>query len=198
MSKGNTPIECGICYDDIASGEARLTLENCGHTFHWKCAKSWIHTMGNKVTCPLCRGLLTRNNRTGPTIRWNRTTAARIRKDIGPFIDVLEALWRTKQQMIDERAKLVVPGMKRRLDTLMKATENETNPIGRACLLSQLSNPTDPRSAALRTLVKLARGSLKLEAKKERLRTSTERLTQEKYEYDLYELISRLKRYQRG
>ena len=186
--------ECGICYETIGD-EARVTLERCGHTFHWQCAKAWIDTKGNAVTCPLCRGALTRNNKTGPTLKWTRSMVARVQRDIGPFVAVSEALERTKRRLMDERTTLVVPGMKRRLDTLTKATQNETNPIGRACLLTQLSAPDEPRSAKVKRFVQIARSALTLETKKERLRRSAETLAKRKYEYDLYELMKRLRRY---
>ena len=120
---------------------------------------------------------------------------SRAKKDIGPFVAVTEALERTKRRLMEERTTLVVPGMKRRLDTLTKATQNETNPIGRACLLTQLSAPDEPRSALVKRFVQIARSALTLEAKKERLRRSAEALAKRKYEYDLYELMKRLRRY---
>lgn len=194
-TKPSDDIECGICYDEILTGEARLSLDRCGHVFHWECVKSWIDTMGDKVTCPLCRGALTRDNKTGPTIQWDRKTIARIRKDLAPYIDTTEAHRRTTRAMFEARSKLVVPGMKRRLDTLVDAARNETNPLGRACLLSQISRPEDPRSEAVKGFVKLARRGLELESKKERLRASTEKRAREVYNYELNELIRRLERH---
>jgi hypothetical protein len=194
-TKPSDGIECGICYDELMTGEARLSLDRCGHVFHWECVKSWIDTMGDKVTCPLCRGALTRDNKTGPTIRWDRKTIARIRRDLAPYIDTTEAHRRTIGAMREARSKMVVPGMKRRLDTLVDAAQNETNPLGRACLLSQLSRADAPKSEAVNRFVKLARRGLELESKKERLRASTEKRARRVYNYELNELIRRLERY---
>ena len=48
---------CAICLDRMNKGSNHCTLIPCHHTFHSKCASTWI-VIYSKYTCPICRGLI--------------------------------------------------------------------------------------------------------------------------------------------
>ncbi len=48
---------CCICWD-APPGEQWIKLQLCGHMFHSRCISAWTN-----LTCPLCRGDLSRNTR---------------------------------------------------------------------------------------------------------------------------------------
>jgi len=51
VSIGGGRMECSICLDVYASGEA-VTVLGCGHLFHTGCVVPWLRT---NVRCPLCK-----------------------------------------------------------------------------------------------------------------------------------------------
>jgi hypothetical protein len=45
-------INCSVCQESVADGQAIRRINHCGHTFHRNCIDTWFRT---SVRCPVCR-----------------------------------------------------------------------------------------------------------------------------------------------
>eukprot|EP00252_Welwitschia_mirabilis_P014238 TRINITY_DN31331_c0_g1_i1.p1 TRINITY_DN31331_c0_g1~~TRINITY_DN31331_c0_g1_i1.p1 ORF type:complete len:139 (+),score=27.52 TRINITY_DN31331_c0_g1_i1:15-431(+) len=52
MAESNDTEECAVCLQQFQRGETCITLQPCGHFFHYKCAAEWLFL---RPICPLCR-----------------------------------------------------------------------------------------------------------------------------------------------
>jgi len=49
-------MSCAICFEKISKN---IPKTECGHHFHINCIRKWAYTADWKVSCPLCRKLIT-------------------------------------------------------------------------------------------------------------------------------------------
>jgi len=54
--------ECSICLEQILPNQSAITLK-CQHQFHKACLAPWLEEKGSSAFCPLCKKLITSEER---------------------------------------------------------------------------------------------------------------------------------------